>query len=117
MLILTNTLTTFDNKVNKIKSLAKKKYYLQETLKKINERIELDLWYLNKKKNEYIEMKAKYPTARDSETLRRIKRIMRDDLPKEKRFKSHLLTLLAELEHVKNGNNWTYRQRDWDSTR
>lgn len=34
MLILTDTLTTFDNKVNKIKSLAKKKYYLQKTLKK-----------------------------------------------------------------------------------
>lgn len=34
MLILTNTLKTFNRKVNKIKSLAKKKYYLQETLKR-----------------------------------------------------------------------------------
>ena len=36
-----NALGTFDRKVNKIKSLAKKKYYLQKTLEKINERIEL----------------------------------------------------------------------------
>lgn len=44
-------------------------------------------------------MKAKYPTARDPETLNRIKFIMRTVLPEEKRFKSHVLTLLAELEH------------------
>ena len=35
MLILSNTLKTFNCKVNKIKSLAKKKYYLQETLNRI----------------------------------------------------------------------------------
>ena len=99
MLILTDTLTTFDNKVNKIKSLAKKKYYLQKTLKKINEKIELTLWYLNKKKNEYKEMKAKYPTAKDPVTLDYIKFSLSVILPKHKLLKSHVLTLLAELEH------------------
>lgn len=98
MLVLSNTLKTFDHKVNKIKSLAKKKYYLQETLKKINKKIELDLWYLNKKKNEYIEMKAKYPTARDSETLDHIRFNLRIILPEQKNFKLHVLTLLKELE-------------------
>lgn len=105
MIILSYTFRTFDIKVNKIKSPAKKKYYLQETLKKINKSIELDLWVLHNNKNKYIEMKAKYPTAKDPETLNRIKYIMRDDLPREKIFKTHVLTLLAELEHTKNGNN------------
>lgn len=99
MLILTNTLTTFDNKVNKIKSLAKKKYYLWETLKKINEEIALELWSLNNSKNQYRDMLKKYPTARDHATLSRIKFIMRVVLPEHKLFKSHVLTLLAELEH------------------
>lgn len=99
MIIISNTLRTFDNKVNKIKSLAKKKYYLQKTLEKINEKIELTLWYLNKKKNEYKEMKAKYPTAKDPVTLDYIKFSLSVVLPEEKSFKSHVLTLLKELEH------------------
>ena len=72
---------------------------MQEKLKKINEEIELDLWYLNKKKNEYIEMKAKYPTARDTETLDHIRFHLRIILPEQKNFRLHVLTLLAELEH------------------
>lgn len=100
MIILYNTtLRTFDHKVNKIKSLAKKKYYLQKILKEIDEKIKLDLWYLNKKKNEYIEMKAKYPTARDSETLDHIRFNLHIILPEQKNFKLHVLTLLKELEH------------------
>ena len=99
MLILNDTLKTFDNKVNKIKSLAKKRYYLQKTLKKINEKIELTLCYLNKKKNEYKEMKAKYPTAKDPVTLDNIKLILRVILPEQKNFRLHVLTLIAELEH------------------
>ena len=98
MLILTNTLTTFDRKVNKIKSQEKKKYYLQETLKKIDEEIALELWSLNNSRNQYREMLAKYPTAKDHATLSRIKFIMRDVLPEQKLFKAHILTLLAELE-------------------
>ena len=109
MLILSNTLKTFNRKVNKIKSLAKKKYYLQETLKKINEEIELYLWSLNNKKNEYREMKAKYPTARDPETLNRIKFIMRTVLPEQKLFKARVLTLLAELEPAKI----THAKKEW----
>ena len=105
MIILSYTFRTFDRKVKKIKSHAKKKYYLQETLKKINEEIELYLWSLNNKKNEYREMKAKYPTARDPEILNRIKFIMRTVLPEQKLFKARVLTLIAELEHTKNGNN------------
>lgn len=54
MFILSDTLKTFDNKVNKIKSLAKKRYYLQKTLKKINEKIDLNLWWLNNKKQKYL---------------------------------------------------------------
>ena len=34
MIILTDTLGTFDNKVNKIKSLAKKKILFTENIKK-----------------------------------------------------------------------------------
>ena len=78
---------------------------MQKILKKIDAEIAFNSWYLNKKINEYREMKAKYPTAKDPETLNRIKYIMRDDLPREKIFKTHVLTLLAELEHTKNGNN------------
>lgn len=99
MIIYNTTLGTFDNKVNKIKSLAKKKYYLQKTLKKIDKEIELYLWYLNKKKNEYIEMKAKYPTARDSETLDHIRFNLHIILPEQKNFKLHVLTLLKESEY------------------
>lgn len=99
MLILNDTLKTFDRKVNKIKSQEKKKYYLQKTLEKINEKIELTLWYLNKKKNEYKEMKAKYPTAKDPVTLDNIKFILRVILPEQKNFRLHVLTLLKELEH------------------
>ena len=99
MLILTNTLGTFDNKVSKIKSLAKKRYYLQKTLKKIDREIAFNLWYLKKKINEYKEMKAKYPTARDSETLDHIRCIFRIILPEQRNFKLHVLTLIAELEH------------------
>ena len=99
MLILNDTLKTFDRKVNKIKSQEKKKYYLQKTLEKINEKIELTLWYLNKKKNEYKEMKAKYPTAKDPATLDHIKFILRVILPEQKIFRLHILTLIAELEH------------------
>ena len=105
MLILSNTLKTFNRKVSKIKSLAKKKYYLQETLKKINESIELNLRLLNYSRNEYREMKAKYSTARDPETLNRIKFIMRTVLPEQKLFKARVLTLIAEVEHVKNETN------------
>lgn len=99
MLILSSTLKTFNRKVNKIKSLAKKKYYLQETLKKINEEIDLSLCSLNNSKNQYRDMLSKYPTARDPETLNRIKFIMRTVLPELKLFKTHVLTLLQELEH------------------
>ena len=56
MLILSSTLKTFNRKVNKIKSLAKKKYYLQETLKKTNEEIDLILYSLKRSRNKYIEM-------------------------------------------------------------
>ena len=101
MLILTNTLTTFDNKVNKIKSLAKKKYYLQKTLKKINEKIDLNLWWLNNKKQKYLEMLSKYPTAKDPATLDHIRFDLRVTLPEQKNFRLHVLTLIAELEHQK----------------
>ena len=99
MIILTKTLKTFDHKVNKIKSQAKKKYYLQKMLKKTNKEIEFNLWYLNKKINEYREMKAKYPTARDSATLDHIKCILRIIFPEYRNFKLHVLTLLKELEY------------------
>ena len=98
MIILTDTLGTFDNKVNKIKSSAKKRYYLQEILKKIDKEIAFDLWYLNKKKNEYKEMLSRYPTAKDPATLDHIKSILRVILPENKDFKSHVLALIAELE-------------------
>lgn len=100
MLILTDTLKTFDNKVNKIKSLAKKKYYLQKTLKKINEKIDLNLWWLHNKKQKYLEMLAKYPTAKDPATLDHIRFDLRVILPEQKNFRLHVLTLIAELEHV-----------------
>ena len=99
MIILTKTLKTFDNKVNKIKSFAKKKYYLQKTLKKIDAEIAFNSWYLNKKINEYREMKAKYPTAEDSVTLEDIKYILRIIFPEYRNFKLHVLTLLKKLEH------------------
>ena len=99
MIILTKTLKTFDNKVNKIKSLAKKRYYLQKILKKIDAEIAFNSWYLNKKINEYREMKAKYPTARDSATLDHIRYILRIIFPEYRNFKLHVLTLLKELEH------------------
>lgn len=99
MIVLSNTFKTFDNKVNKIKSLAKKRYYLQKTLKKIDKEIVFNLWYLNKKINEYREMKAKYPTAKDSATLDHIKYILRIILPEYRNFKLHVLPLLKELEH------------------
>lgn len=99
MIIYNSTLGTFDNKVNKIKSLAKKKYYLQKTLKKIDKEIESYLWFLHKKKNKYIEMKAKYPTARDSKTLDLIRFNLHIILPEQKDFRLHILTLLKELEH------------------
>ena len=105
MIIISNTLRTFNRKVNKIKSLAKKKYYLQETLKKINEEIDLSLWSLKHSRNKYREMKAKYPTARDPETLNRIKFIMRTVFPEQKLFKARVLTLIAEVESAKNENN------------
>ena len=98
MIILTDTLKTFDRKVNKIKSQEKKKYYLQKTLKKIDNEIAFNLWYLNKKKNEYREMLSKYPTAKDSATLDHIKSILRVILPEYKNFKLHVLALIAELE-------------------
>ena len=50
-------------------------------------------------------MKAKYPTARDPETLNRIKFIMRTVLPEQKLFKARVLTLIAEVEPAKNENN------------
>ena len=99
MIILYNTtLRTFDNKVNKIKSLAKKKYYLQKILKKSNEEIDLILHSLKYNRNKYIEMLSKYPTARDSETLNQIKSDLHVILPKYKNFKLYVLTLLKELE-------------------
>ena len=98
MIIFDNyTLGTFDRKVNKIKSQEKKKYYLQKTLEKINERIELTLCYLNKKKNEYKEMKAKYPTAKDPVTLDYIKFSLSVVLPEERRFRTHVLNLLIKF--------------------
>ena len=102
MLILSNTLKTFNRKVNKIKSLAKKKYYLQETLKKTNEEIDLILCSLNNSKNQYRDMLKKYPTAKDPETLNRIKFIMRTVLPELKLFKARVLALITELELAKN---------------
>lgn len=105
MLILTDTLKTFDNKVNKIKSLAKKRYYLQKTLKKINEKIDLDLWWLNDKKQEYLERLSKYPTSKDPATLDRIRFNLRIILPEQKNFRLHVLTLLKELEPAKNETN------------
>lgn len=99
MIIISNTLRTFDHKVNKIKSLAKKKYYLQKTLKKTNGGIDLILCSLKRSRNKYIEMLSKYPTAKDPATLARIKFIMRTVLPEQKNFRLHVLTLLAELEH------------------
>ena len=98
MIILSYTFRTFDRKVKKIKSQAKKKYYLQKTLKKIDKEIAFTLWYINKKKNEYREMKAKYPTAKDSATLDHIKVNMRVILPENKDFRLHVLALIAELE-------------------
>lgn len=98
MIILTKTLKTFDHKVNKIKSQAKKKYYLQKILKKIDAEIAFNSRYLNKKINEYREMKAKYPTAKDSATLDHIKYILRIIFPEYRNFKLHVLTLIAELE-------------------
>ena len=99
MIVISTTLKTFDNKVNKIKSLAKKKYYLQKILKKIDAEIAFNSWYLNKKINEYREMKAKYPTAEDLVTLEDIKYILRIIFPEYRNFKLHVLTLLKELEH------------------
>lgn len=100
MIILYNTtLGTFDHKVNKIKSLAKKKYYLQKILKKSNEGIDLILSSLKYSRNKYIEMLSKYPTARDTETLDHIRFNLHIVLPEQKDFKLHVLTLLAELEH------------------
>ena len=100
MIILYNTtLKTFDNKVNKIKSLAKKKYYLQKILKKSNEGIDLILRSLKYSRNKYMEMKEKYPTARDTETLDHIRFNLHIILPEQKDFKLHVLTLIAELEH------------------
>ena len=99
MIVISTTLKTFDHKVSKIKSLAKKKYYLQKILKKIDAEIAFNSWYLNKKINEYREMKAKYPTAKDPETLRHIKYILRIIFPEYRNFRLHVLTLLKELEH------------------
>ena len=99
MIIFTETLKTFDHKVNKIKSLAKKRFYLHKILKKIDTEIAFNSWYLNKKINEYREMKAKYPTAEDSATLEDIKYILRIIFPEYRNFKLHVLTLLKELEH------------------
>lgn len=48
------------------------------------------------------ELQAKYPTARDPETLNRIKFIMRTVLPDQKLFKACVLTLIAEVELAKN---------------
>lgn len=98
MIILSYTFRTFDRKVKKIKSQAKKKYYLQETLKKINESLDLTLWSIDHNKKRYREMLAQYPTAKDPETLRRIKYNMSYILPKQKEFKSHVLEKIAELE-------------------
>ena len=99
MLVLSNTLKTFDHKVNKIKSQEKKKYYLQKILKKTNEGIDLILSALKRSRNKYIEMLSKYPTARDAETLDHIRFNLRILLPEYKNFRLHVLTLLAELEH------------------
>lgn len=99
MIIYNTTLGTFDNKVNKIKSLAKKKYYLQKILKKSNEGIDLILSSLKYSRNKYIEMLSKYPTARDSETLDHIRFNLHIVLPEQKDFKLHVLTLLKELEY------------------
>ena len=99
MIVISTTLKTFDHKVSKIKSLAKKKYYLQKILKKTNKRIDLILWSLKYNRNKYIEMLSKYPTAKDPVTLDYIKFSLSVVLPEEKSFKSHVLTLLKELEH------------------
>ena len=98
MIILYNTtLGTFDHKVNKIKSLAKKKYYLQKILKKSNEGIDLILSSLKYSRNKYIEMLSKYPTARDTETLDHIRFNLHIVLPEQKDFKLHVLTSIIEL--------------------
>lgn len=98
MLIYTNTLRTFERKLNKLKSLERRKYYLQETLKKINESIDLFSWSVDHHKKKYFEMLAQYPTAKDPETLKRIKYDMTSILPKQKEFKTHVLAKIAELE-------------------
>ena len=92
MIVLSTTLKTFDNKVNKIKSLAKKKYYLQKTLENINEDINIQLYSVHVSKNEYIEKRA--PVY-----LNHIKFNLSVVLPERKRFRTHVLTLLKELEH------------------
>ena len=66
MLILSNTLKTFNRKVNKIKSLAKKKYYLQETLKNTNDEIDLILCSLNNSKNQYRDIFKNLPNSQRS---------------------------------------------------
>ena len=78
--------------------MQRKKYYLQKTLKKIDDEITFNLWYLNKKNNEYREMLSKYPTAKDPATLDHIKSILRVVLLENKDFKLHVLALIAELE-------------------
>lgn len=98
MLILGYTFRTFDRKVNKIKSQAKKKYYLQKVLKNINESLDLTLWNLKRYRKKYIEMLSKYPTAKDPATLDFISYSLYCILPEEKQFKSHVLEKLAELE-------------------
>ena len=79
MIVISDTLKTFDNKVNKIKTLAKKKYYLQKTLERINKEIKTDLLSLN-----------------DLENISVFKFITHDILSREEKFRTHVLNLLIK---------------------
>lgn len=50
-------------------------------------------------------MLSKYPTAKDPATLDHIKFNLRIILPEQKKFRLHVLTLIAELEPAKNETN------------
>lgn len=84
------TSRTFDRKLNKIKSLAKKRYYLQKTLEKIDKEIAFDLSILNIRKDRYRE-------KRNAADLARIKFMMKYGLHEERIFRTHVLNLLIKF--------------------
>lgn len=90
MIVFYVTPRTFDRKVNKIKSLAKKKYYLQKTLKKIDKEIAFDLSLLNIRKDRYRE-------KRHASDLELINFMIKDALPEERRFRTYVLNLLIKF--------------------